>query len=193
MILNRKKLAGYWHIMSYHDMQDMPKTACIQWNIWSVIWAHCLSLWSDRLSTFFTFHRYGYVSFKHIQTPYRKVIFVGLVGEPDATWLSCKTFQPPSNQRSLHEFGPYMVKLKGPPTTKNIHLFSIQVIQVTRVSWHLLQNSGYKTSCLLSKLHLPMTRTDSSRCRAANHENRTHISFQIGDRRLPTSFTDKNQ
>ena len=76
MILNRKKLAGYWHIMSYHDIQDMPKTACIQWNIWSVIWAHCLSLWCARLSkfpTFFTFHRYGYVSSKHIQTPYRKV------------------------------------------------------------------------------------------------------------------------
>lgn len=155
----------------------------------SVIWAHCLSLWSVRLSKFptsLTSHRYGLCIIQ--------IIFKLHIARWSLVWLGnltppgCAKLQPPSNQRGLHEFEPYGQIQRCTNDKKKY-----KAIQVTRVSWHLLQNSGYKTSCLLSKLHLPMTRTDSSRCRAANHENRTHISFQLGDHRLPTSFADKNQ
>ena len=80
MIINRKKLAGYWHIMSYHDIQHMPKTACIQWNICD-LGTLFVSLICSIVQVSHFFHispvRYGYVSFKHIhiQAPYRKVIF----------------------------------------------------------------------------------------------------------------------
>ena len=96
------------------------------------------------------------------------------------------------HQREVSMNLSHMVKFKGFTNDQK----SIQVTHSYTSYTSLLtspQNSGFKTSCLLSKLHLPMTRTDSSRCRAANQENRTHISFQLGDHHLPTSFADKNQ